>query len=90
MQKLVIAGVAAIMFFGIGSLITLKTYNPQPIKVNVVKTTKIVKTVATIYHVGDTQNGITLIGVYPYSYQNMMAGNGDTPPTVHLLYFAVS
>ncbi|HUD81070.1 MAG TPA: hypothetical protein VMR08_00375 [Patescibacteria group bacterium] len=43
-----------------------------------------------IYHVSDSQDGITLVGVYPYSYQNMMEGNGPTPPTVHLLYFAVS
>lgn len=41
-----------------------------------------------IYHVGDTQGGVTLAGVYHSSYQNMMGGNGS-PPTIYDTLFAL-
>jgi len=43
-----------------------------------------------IYHVGDTQDGVTLVGVYHSSYQDLMAGNGPTPPTIYDTLFALS
>ena len=43
-----------------------------------------------IYHVGDTQDGIKLVGMYNSSYQDMMAGNGSTPPTINTVVFALS
>lgn len=43
-----------------------------------------------IYHVGDTQDGITLVGVYHSSYQDLMAGNGPTPPTIYDTLFGLS
>lgn len=46
--------------------------------------------VVPVYHVGDTQSGITLVGIYPYSEQSTRGGNSDTPITVNELFFAVS
>ena len=43
-----------------------------------------------IYHVGDTQDGITLVGDYHSSYQDLMAGNSATPPTINTIVFALS
>lgn len=59
----------------------------QTVKVPVVTTvTKTVATPAPIYHVGDTQDGVTLVAVYHTSYQNTRAAN----PTIQVVAFSVS
>lgn len=63
----------------------------KEVPVTVTKTvTNTVQAPVPSYRVGDTQNGITLVGVYHSSYQNQMAGNGATPPQVNVIAFAVS
>ena len=52
-------------------------------------TSKLVQ-LGRVYHIGDTQSGVTLVGMYYSSYQDMMAGNGPTPPTTNTIVFALS
>jgi len=43
-----------------------------------------------VYHVGDTQGGVTLVGEYSSSYQDLMGGNGPTPHVVAVTAFALA